>query len=103
MVLSINVEQCKSLFIRRLQNLMITLYKSLFFANYPGYLKDMFTERSSSYNLHGNHVLALPNPKTTTYGLHSFIRSKQNTCMELSPKHLQNIKFSTIQAGDPQI
>ena len=62
----------KSLFIRRLQNFMITLYKSLFFTNYPGYLKDMFTVRSSSYNLRGNHILALPNPKTTTYGLHSF-------------------------------
>ena len=56
----------KSLFIRRLQNLMITLYKILFFANYPGCLKDMFTERSSSYSLRGNHVLALPSPKTTT-------------------------------------
>ena len=62
----------KSLFIRRLQNFMITLYKSLFFTNYLGYLKDMFTVRSSSYNLRGNHILALPNPKTTTYGLHSF-------------------------------
>ena len=29
----------KSLFIRRLQNFMITLYKSVFFTNYPGYLK----------------------------------------------------------------
>ena len=38
----------KSLFIRRLQNFMIKLYKSLFFTNYPGYLKDMFTLRSSS-------------------------------------------------------
>ena len=62
----------KSLFIRCLQNFMITSYKSLFFTNYPGYLKDMFTVRSSSYNLRGNHILALPNPKTTTYGLHSF-------------------------------
>ena len=60
----------KSLFIRRLQNFMITLYKSLFFTNYRGYLKDMFTVRSLSYNLRG--ILALPNPKTTTYGLHSF-------------------------------
>ena len=66
----------KSLFIRRLQNFMITLYKSLFFTNYSGYLKYMFTVRSSSYNLRGNHILAFPNPKTTTYGLHSlFIRS----------------------------
>ena len=62
----------KSLFIRRLQNFMITLYKSLFFTNYPGYLKDIFTVRSSSYNLRGNHIMSLPNPKTTTYGLHSF-------------------------------
>ena len=62
----------KSLFIRRLQNFIITLYKSLFFTNYRGYLKDMFTVRSSSYNLRGNHIQSLPNPKTTTYGLHSF-------------------------------
>ena len=62
----------KSLFIRSLQNFRITLYKSLFFTNYPGYLNDRFTVRSSSYNLRGNHILALPNPKTTTYGLHSF-------------------------------
>ena len=62
----------KSLFIRRLRNFMITLYKSLSFTNYPGYLKDMFTVRSSSYNLRGNYILALPNPKTTTYTLHCF-------------------------------
>ena len=62
----------KSLFIRRLQNFMIILYKDLFFTNYPSYLKDMFTVRSSSYNLRGNHILALPNPKTTNYDLHSF-------------------------------
>ena len=62
----------RSLFIRRIQNFMITLYKSLFFMNYPGYLKDMFTLRSSSYTLQGNHILALRNLKTTTYGVHSF-------------------------------
>ena len=61
----------KYLFIRRLQNFMITLYKSLFVTNYPCYLKDMFTLRSSSYNLLGNHITSLPNPKKTTYGLHS--------------------------------
>ena len=62
----------KSLFIRRLQNLMIILYKSLFFTNYPGYFKDVFTVRSSSYNLRRSHILALPNLKAATYGLHSF-------------------------------
>ena len=82
----------KSLFIRRLQNFMITLYKSLFFTNYPGYLKDMFTVRSSSYNLRGNHIMSLFQPRNND--LRSalfFILSKQN--VELSPRHLQNIKF----------
>ena len=32
----------------------------------------MFTVLSSSYSLRGNHILTLPNPKTTTYGLHPF-------------------------------
>ena len=44
----------KSLFIRRLQNFMIMLYKSLFFMNnYPCCLKDMFT------------VVSLPSGKIT--------------------------------------
>ena len=62
----------KSLFIRRLQNFMIILYKSLFFTYYPVYLRDMLTVRTSSYNLRGNYILDLPKAKTTTYGLHSF-------------------------------
>ena len=45
-----------------------SVYMSLFFADYPG----TFTVLSSSYNLRGNHILALPNTKTTTYSLHSF-------------------------------
>ena len=53
----------KSLFIRRLQNFTIALYKTLFFANYPGYLKDMFNLRSPSYNLRGNHITPFPNQK----------------------------------------
>ena len=62
----------KSLFIRRLQNFMIILYKSLFFTYYPVYLRDMLTVRTSSYNLRDNYILDLPKAKTTTYGLHSF-------------------------------
>jgi len=85
----------KSLFIRRLQNFMITLYESLFFTNYPGYLKDMFTVRSSSYNLRGNHILALPNPKTTTYGLHSFpyLASKIWNSLPDTYKTLNSLEF----------
>ena len=80
----------KSLFIRRIQNFMITLYKSLFFMNYPGYFKDMFTLRSSSHNLQGNHILALRNPKTTTYGVHPFsylASKKRNSLSQTLTKH----------------
>ena len=48
------------------------LYKGLFFAKYPIYIRNMFTLRTTSYNLRGNYILTLPVPKTTTYGLHSF-------------------------------
>ena len=37
-----------------------------------GLLKNMFSLRSSSYDLRGNYILSLSKPKTTTYGLNSF-------------------------------
>ena len=52
--------------------MLILLYKSLFFTKYPIYTRNMFTLRTTSYNLRGNYILTLPVPKTTTYGLHSF-------------------------------
>ena len=39
---------------------------------YPIYIRNMFTLRTTSYNLRGNYILTLPVPKTTTYGLCSF-------------------------------
>ena len=33
---------------------------------------NMFSLRSSSYDLRGNYILSLSKPKTTTYGLNSF-------------------------------
>ena len=51
--------------------MLILLYKSLFLTKYPIYMKNMFTLRSTSYNLRGNYILTLPVPKTTTYGLRS--------------------------------
>lgn len=33
----------------------------------------MFALRFANDNLCGNHILSLPKPRTTTYGLHSFI------------------------------
>ena len=39
---------------------------------YPIYMKNMFSLRTTSYNLRGNYNLTLPVPKTTSYGLRSF-------------------------------
>ena len=61
-----------SLFNKRIQNFLILLYKSLFFTHFPTYMKNMFSPRSSSYDLRGNYILSLSKPKTTTYGLNSF-------------------------------
>ena len=55
-----------------IQNFLILLYKSLFFTRFPAYMKNMFSLRSSSYDLRGNYILSLSKPKTTTYGLNSF-------------------------------
>ena len=51
---------CVSLYNRRTHNMLILLYKSLFLTKYPIYMKNMFTLRTTSYNLHGNYILTLP-------------------------------------------
>ena len=44
---------------KRVQNFLILLYKSLFFTHFPAYMKNMFSLRSSSYDLGGNYILSL--------------------------------------------
>lgn len=56
-----------------IQNFLILLYKSLFFTHFPAYMRGMFSHRSSSYNLRGNYILSLRKPRTTSYGLNSFL------------------------------
>ena len=51
--------------------MLILLHKSLFLTKYPIYVRNMFTHRTTSYNLRGNYILPLPAPKTTSYGLRS--------------------------------
>ena len=55
------------------------LYKSLVFTNFSAYMKNMFSIRSSSYDLCGNHILSLSKPKTTNSGLNflSYFSAKQ--------------------------
>ena len=41
---------CASLYNKRIHNMLILLYKSLFLTNYPNYMKNMCTLRSTIYN-----------------------------------------------------
>ena len=60
--------------------MLILLYKSLFFAKSPIYMKNTLTLRTTSYNVRGNIILTLRVPKTTTYGLHSFSYHAAKQC-----------------------
>ena len=61
-------------------------------ATTTGYLKDMFTEWSSSHNLRGDHILALSNTRTTTCSLHSFSYAASKIWNSL-PDTLKTINF----------
>ena len=42
---------------KRLQNMILTIFKCLHFSDYPRYLKDMFHLRSSTYFLRGHNII----------------------------------------------
>ena len=58
-----------SLYTGRLHKILMVVFKSLFVSTYPGYLKELFVFRNSSYSLRGKNILTLPIPSTTNYGL----------------------------------
>ena len=60
-----------SLYTGRLRKILMVVFKSLFVSTYPGYLKELFVFRNSSYSLRGKNILTLPIPRTTNYGLES--------------------------------
>ena len=57
---------------KRLQNMILTIFKCLHFSDYPRYLKDMLRLPSSTYFIRGHNILCLPKPLTTFYGINSF-------------------------------
>ena len=57
---------------KRIQNMILTIFKCLHFSDYPRYLKDMFPLLSSTYFLRGHNMFCLPKPLTTSYGINSF-------------------------------
>jgi len=57
---------------KRIQNMILTIFRCLRFSDYPRYLKDMFRLCSSTYFLRGHNMRSLPKPLTTSYGINSF-------------------------------
>ena len=57
---------------KRIQNMLIIIFKCLHLDQYPQYLKELFCVRSVNYSMRGTDILSLPKPATTTYGLNSF-------------------------------
>ena len=55
---------------RRLQDMVLILFKCLYLDSYPSYLKQMFSLRSSSCSLRGSSILTPP----TSYGILKFIK-----------------------------
>ena len=51
---------CASLHNKRIHNMLILPYKSLFLTKYPIYIRNMLTLCSTSYNLRGKYILTLP-------------------------------------------
>ena len=56
---------------KRLQNMLILIYKCLHLEQYPQYLKELLSLRSVDYSMRGTDILSLPKPVTTFYGLNS--------------------------------
>ena len=51
---------------KRLQNVILAIFKCLHFSDYTRYLKDKFRLHSSTYFLRGHDMLCLPKPLTTS-------------------------------------
>ena len=87
---------CALLYNKRIHNMFILLYKSLFLTNYPIYMKNMCTLGSTCYNLRGyrNYILTLPKPKITTVALWpSFFFLSCRQSMELTAGLFSNCQF----------
>ena len=57
---------------RHIQNMLIIIFKCIHNAQYPQYLRELFSLRPVDYLMRGTDILTLPKTYTTTYGLNSF-------------------------------
>ena len=82
---------------RRIQNMMICIFKCLHFGNYPCYLKQLIKLRSTAYSLRGTNILSLPKPSTTTYGLNSFSYSSVKYWNSLPDHFRMTVDYSEFK------
>jgi len=77
----------------------MVVVKSLFVSTYPGYLKELFVFRNSSYSLRGKNILTLPIPRTS-YG-HECIWYQAATIWNSLPDSMRTItsfeNFKTVK------
>ena len=57
---------------KRIQNILIIIFKHLHLEQYPQYLKELLSLRSVDYSVRSTDILSLPEPVTTTYCINSF-------------------------------
>ena len=93
----LEISRTASLFNKRIQSMLIILFKCLRFGSYPRYLKDMFTLRTVSYSLRGTDILSLPRYHTTTYGLHSFKYQAVKYWNSLPDNYRQTVDFNDFR------
>ena len=79
---------------KRLQNMILTIFKCLHFSDYRRHLKEMFRLRSSTYFLRGHNMLCLPKPLTTSSGINSFSYLAATSWSSL-PDHHRTISYFT--------
>ena len=74
---------------KRIQNMLIIIFKYLHLEQYPQYLKKLLSLRSVDYSMRSTDILSLPQPVTTFYGLNSF--SYTATFWKVLPDKLRTI------------
>ena len=57
---------------KRIQSMLIIIFKCLHLEQYPQYLKELLSLRSVDYSMRGTDIVSLPKPVTTTCGLNYF-------------------------------
>ena len=77
---------------QRIQNFLNLLYKSLFFTHFPTYMKNIFSLRSSPFDLRGNYILSLSKPMVLTPFLTFQLSSGMHCRTFFVPVFLQTLR-----------